>query len=68
MFNPIFPPLTDDQTAEASRLIETFLARYEAGLCPCCEAPIEREVRRGRCVYAETCGHRLGQGVARGAR
>jgi CheY-like chemotaxis protein len=62
---PIHTSLTGDQATQAARLVETFLARYDAGLCPCCETPIEREVQRGRCVYAEPCGCRLGQGVAR---
>lgn len=59
---PIHTLLTDD---EAAQLVETFLARYEAGLCPCCETPIEREAQYGRYVCVEPCGCWLGQGVAR---
>ena len=62
---PIHLPLTDDQVAEACRQIEIFLACHAAGICPHCKTPIEREVQRGPCVYAEPCGCRLGPGVAR---
>jgi hypothetical protein len=62
---PIRTTLTDNQVAEAIRLLEAVLALRDAGICPQCRGPIEREVQRGRCVYAEPCGCRLGQGVAR---
>lgn len=31
------------------------------GLCPTCQQKVVTQKQVGRCVYAEPCGHRLGQ-------
>lgn len=41
------------------------LADIRAGLCPHCRRPVERRRQVGPCIYAEPCGHRLGQGRLR---
>jgi PHP family Zn ribbon phosphoesterase len=67
MLEPTHNDLTEEQAAKAARLIEAFLARYEAGVCPRCGTPITREIGVGQDVYAQPCGCRVGQGVARSA-
>jgi hypothetical protein len=64
MLEPTHNDLTEEQAAKAARLIEAFLARYEAGVCPRCGTPITREIGVGQDVYAQPCGCRVGQGVA----
>jgi hypothetical protein len=57
--------LTDEKHEKARQLIEAYLACYERGICPHCQTPIESEEQRGRCIYVQPCGHRIGQGFAR---
>ena len=44
--------------------VQQFLERLASGQCPHCGVPVERRIQVGRCVYAEPCSHRLGQGKA----
>ena len=37
------------------------MQRMADGFCPHCDQKIERSQKIGRCLYAEPCGHRLGQ-------
>jgi len=58
--------LTDD---ELQHLIDLkaahFLTRLASGVCIVCGVPLTKEVKVGRCVYGEPCGHRQRQGHAR---
>lgn len=60
---------TPDEVAERNRHVAATFTKYlsdiEAGKCPFCGSPIERERQVGRCVYADPCGHRLYQGKAK---
>jgi hypothetical protein len=48
------------EDAEREAAIAEWMDRRQCGNCPTCgEAMTERRV--GRCVYAEPCGHRIGQ-------
>ncbi len=39
-----------------------FLRKLGAGICPTCNATVEKKRQVDRCVYADPCGHRLYQG------
>lgn len=54
-----------EMVAESDRMVEEFLARHAAGICPHCDTLIESERQIGRCVYASPCNCRLWQGKAR---
>jgi hypothetical protein len=58
--------LTVDQAKvkadEKMARIRAKLERMVEGYCIQCDQKIERQVKVGRCLYAEPCGHRLGQG------
>jgi len=49
----------DKETAQA---IAEFFTSLADNKCPHCGAKIERKKQVGRCVYSESCGHRLYQG------
>jgi hypothetical protein len=53
------------QDAQIAQALQIFVERMAAGVCPECQQKIEKEKQVGRCVYAEPCGHRLGQGRAK---
>lgn len=55
---------TPEQIAEAKHKIELRNKRISAGLCPHCADPVATLAQEGRCIYAEPCGHRVGQGHA----
>lgn len=63
----------DYWTAEESRAmvasddaaVAKFIADLDAGNCPHCGRPVEKQEQVGSCVYASPCGHRLGQGTAK---
>lgn len=60
-------PTDEEARAEAKEMdeaIEKFLGRLKDGLCPHCGKNVEKRVQVGPCVYAEPCGHRIGQGKA----
>lgn len=53
-----------DEAAWAAR-IEEALARTKRGECSDCGTKVTAVRQVGRCVYAEPCGHRVGQGDAK---
>lgn len=61
-------PTREEAEAEQQRvevIIAQRLADIQAGLCPHCRRKIESKRQVGPCIYAEPCGHRLGQGRLR---
>jgi hypothetical protein len=51
------------ESEEIRAIARRVIAERDAGRCPTCGADMtERQV--GPCVYAEPCGHRIGQGRA----
>ena len=52
----------DERDTEA--IIAQISERAKRGECIHCGAKVEKRVQVGRCVYAEPCGHRQGQGKA----
>lgn len=54
-----------EQAEREIREIDDEIARQDAlllsGICPDCETPIQRRRVTGNCIYADPCGHRLGQ-------
>jgi hypothetical protein len=48
--------------------IARFLSAMREGRCPHCQHAVEESVQVGPCIYAKPCGHRLGQGRAKGRR
>lgn len=60
-------PTDAEAKAEADEMnaaIENFMERLKNGDCPHCGKKVEKRVQVGPCVYAEPCGHRIGQGKA----
>lgn len=60
----VFP--TPEQVEEHFRQIDESVARFvsklrEGKVCPHCDVALTKTVRIGRCLYAEPCGHRIGQ-------
>ena len=51
--------------AELEAIFAKMRLRSERGECLHCGAPVFRERQVGRCIYADPCGHRQGQGAAR---
>lgn len=49
---------------EWEETIEKFLGRLKDGDCPHCGVKVTKRIQVGPCVYAEPCGHRIGQGKA----
>lgn len=63
-----FQEMSQQQVDELRAKIEARFAelreRGRRGECGACGARIERAQQVGRCVYAQPCGHRIGQGDA----
>lgn len=60
--------LTEEQAkvkaAEREAHLRIFHQKIADGICTACDQKVERQRQVGRCVYAEPCGHRIGQGRA----
>jgi hypothetical protein len=54
----------DAARAKARVAVEQHLRKLADRQCPTCNTPIGELRQEGRCVYAEPCGHRIGQGDA----
>lgn len=52
-----------DEAAWAAR-VEEVTARFKRGECSDCGVKVTAVRQAGKCVYAEPCGHRIGQGDA----
>lgn len=63
---PLAEYLTEEQArakaAETEERLRVTLERMAQGFCPECDQKVERKRQVGPCIYAEPCGHRLGQG------
>lgn len=57
--------LSPEEEAEAAAILHAFFEARDNWVCWCGEA-IEEEEQVGRSVYYWPCGHRMGQGRARG--
>jgi hypothetical protein len=62
-------PSAEEVEVEEQRLdqalreyLGTFAARQHRGECGHCGTPMEAKVQVGRCIYAQPCGCRVGQG------
>jgi len=59
---------TDAEIEESERAVQALMQRFRdrsaRGECTDCGAKIAEVRQVGRCVYAEPCGHRVGQGDA----
>lgn len=53
------------EEAEVQRVAIQFFERLVSGVCTVCGGQVIKEVKVGRCVYAEPCGHRMYQGRPR---
>jgi hypothetical protein len=45
--------------------VDAMLEKVKRGECTTCGAKIDRASQAGSCIYAEPCGHRIGQGDAK---
>lgn len=61
---PTSEEIAADEAAWAAR-IEEIGARTKRGECSDCGTKVTAVRQAGKCVYAEPCGHRLGQGDAK---
>lgn len=57
--------MSNEMTPEMAEAAKAYFAALAAGICPTCNAKIEKEKQVGRCVYALPCYHRLYQGTAK---
>lgn len=61
--------LTEEQAkakaAETEARLHALFQKMKDGICTTCDQKVQRERQVGRCVYAEPCGHRIGQGRAK---
>jgi len=59
---------TAEQIAESDKAINEMLVKFrkrmKEGICNDCDTKIQGVKQVGPCVYAEPCGHRIGQGDA----
>ena len=53
---------TPEEQAEIAAVLRQWHEDIAAGRCWQCHQPITAKVQVGRCIYAEPCGCRMGQG------
>ena len=56
---------TAEQEQAIHAIVERWREREARGECQQCGTPLTAKVQVGRCIYAEPCGCRLGQGQLR---
>jgi hypothetical protein len=54
------PDLSEEDWERVAQMVRQLL---EGSTCPFCQMPITARIQKGRCVYADPCGHRLYQGI-----
>lgn len=55
----------EQKERETMAALNAALEKIGNGICHVCNAKVERERQVGSCIYAEPCGHRIGQGKAK---